>query len=125
MASAATGGAGLSRPRSAALKGPLHNPVVIRFLLALFPLWCTAAVLVLWTPWRQKLIVGSVAALTLVSPAYGLLALAVLTPLGTMIGTATELQYRLSESFVLAVHGAWIVRLGADRRRPPAPRRMA
>ncbi|PYQ78450.1 MAG: hypothetical protein DMG01_11570 [Acidobacteria bacterium] len=125
MASAATGGAGLSRPRSAALKGPLHNPVVIRFLLALFPLWCTAAVLVLWTPWRQKLIVGSVAALTLVSPAYGLLALAVLTPLGTMIESATALPYRLSESFVLAFLGAWLLRAGTDRRGPAVPRAMA
>jgi O-antigen ligase len=96
-----------------------------RLALAFFPLWCTAGVLVLWTPWRQKLIVGSVAALTLVSPAYGLLALAVLTPLGTMIESATGLPYRLSESFVMAFLGAWLLRATTDRRGPAVPRVMA
>src|SRR5207249_10418670 len=97
----------------------------IRVRRALLPLWCTAAVLVLWTPWRRKLIVGSAAALTLVSPAYGLLALAVLTPLGTMIESATALPYRLSESFVLAFLGAWLLRAGTDRGGPAVPRAMA
>jgi len=101
---------------------PVFLPAALRFALALFPLWSTVVVLVLWTPWRQKIAVGSIAALTLASPLFGLLAIAVLTPLGAIAEWATELPYRLSEAWVLAFLGAWLSRAVTDRRGPRLPR---
>jgi O-antigen ligase len=98
---------------------------VARVSLAAFPLWSTTAVLVLWTPWRQKLAVGSIAALTLVSPMHGLLAVATLAPLGELLEWTLNLNYRLSEAFVLAFLGAWLLRAAGDRRGPRMPTWMA
>ena len=98
--------------------------IAARSLLAALPAWCTLSVIVLWTPWRQKLLVGGMAALTLASPSAGLLALCVLTPLGTLLESITNLPYRLSESFVLAFIACWLLRSTADRSGPRMPRAM-
>ncbi len=94
---------------------------VARIALAAFPLWCTASVIVLWTAWRHKLIVGSIAALTLASPDAGLVAIALVAPLGTVIEQVTALPYRLSEAIVLAFLGSWLLRASTDRRGPGLP----
>jgi O-antigen ligase len=98
---------------------------IIRFVLALFPLWCTAGVVFLSTPWQQKLIVGGVAAVTLASPAAGLLAVTALTPFGAILEGLTHLPFRFSEEVVLAFLGAWLVRATADGRGPRVPPAMA
>jgi len=96
----------------------------VRALLAAFPLWCTAGVLLLWTVWRQKLLVGAIAALTLASPASGLVAVAALTPFGAILEAVLDLPFRLSEEVVLAFLAAWLIRAAGDRRGPRMPPAM-
>jgi O-antigen ligase len=97
----------------------------LRLILALFPLWCTAAVVVLETPWRQKAIVGGVAAVTSVSPAAGLLAVAALAPFGAILEAILGLPFRISEEIVLAFLGVWLLRATLDRHGPRIPASMA
>jgi O-antigen ligase len=93
-------------------------------VLAAFPVWSIGCVLVLWTVWRQKILVGLVAAVTFASPLAGLCAVAALTPFGAILERALDLPFRLSEEIVLAFLAAWLVRAGADRRGPRMPRVM-
>src|SRR3954470_15179786 len=74
----------------------------VRFALGAFPLWCTAAILVLWTPWSLKLVVGSTAALAFASPPAGIIATALLAPFGGVLGHVLDVPYRLTEAMVLA-----------------------
>ncbi len=85
--------------------------LLVRFALAAIPAFLTLAVLVFSTPWRLKLIVGSVAALTVVSPAYGLLLTALLAPLGHLIGILIGLDtFRIGEAVVVAFLASWLLR---------------
>jgi O-antigen ligase len=95
-----------------------------RALLAAFPAWTIGCVLVLWTVWRQKILVGLIAAVTLASPLAGLCTVAALTPFGAILERALDLPFRLSEEIVLAFLAAWLLRAGADRRGPRIPRVM-
>src|SRR5262245_13459817 len=94
----------------------------LRLATLAIPLWFTAAVLILSTPWRLKLIVGAMLALSIAAPAEGLLAVAVLVPLGHLIAFATVLDtFRLAEALVLAFLTGWLVRADADRPGPRVP----
>jgi len=97
----------------------------VRLALVAFPLWCTAAVLVLRTPWRLKLVVGSTAALAFVSPAAGLLATAVLAPFGGVLEHLLDVPYRMTEAMVLAFFAGWLLRTRNDLRGPSVPPGMA
>ena len=97
----------------------------VRLALAAFPLWCTAAVLILWTPWRLKLLVGGVASLAFASPAAGLLATALLAPFGATLQTLLGVPYRMSEAIVLAFLAGWLLRGRLDPRGPALPSAMA
>src|SRR6266850_1152456 len=97
----------------------------VRLALTAFPLWCTAAVLILWTPGRLKLIVGGIASLAFASPALGLLATALLTPFGALLETLLDVPYRMSEAIVLAFLAGWLLRGRLDPRGPAIPRAMA
>ena len=54
----------------------------LRLAIAAFPAWLTISILVLSTPWRLKLLIGAVAAITAASPALGLVVFSALAPLG-------------------------------------------
>src|SRR5262245_5398597 len=98
----------------------------MRILLAVFPLWCTIAVLVFNIPGRLKVIVGGLAALTLVSPSHGFMALAVVAPFGAAIESMLGiLPFRAAETFVMAVLAAWLLRAAGDRPGPHVPRVMS
>ena len=93
----------------------------VRLALAAFPLWCTVAILILWTPWRLKLVAGGIASLAFASPSAGLLATALLAPFGTPLQTLLDLPYRMTEVVVLAFLAGWLVRGRIDRRGPAIP----
>src|SRR5262245_43884421 len=97
----------------------------VRFTLVAFPLWCTAAVLILWTPWRLKLVVGGTAALAFVSPPAGLLATALLAPFGGVLEHVLDVPYRMTEAMVLAFFAGWLLRKRHDARGPSVPPVMA
>jgi O-antigen ligase len=99
--------------------------LAVRATLAAFPAWCTVGVLFLWTVWRQKLLVGGVAALTLASPAAGLITVAALMPFGAILESVLALPFRIDEEVLLAFFAVWLLRAGADRRGPHVPRLMA
>ena len=61
-------------------------------------------------------------ALSVASPAYGLLAVAALAPLGHLLGVAFGMGiFRLAEALVLAFITGWLVRAPTDRRGPRVP----
>jgi O-antigen ligase len=98
----------------------------LRLLLGAFPIWSATAVLTFHTTWRLKLIVGAMAVVTLATPAAGLCALAVLTPLAMIIGTALGVEgYRMAEMLVITFLAAWLLRAGSDRNGPRVPAGMA
>ena len=97
----------------------------VRLTLAAFPLWCTATVLLLWTPWKLKLVVGSTAALAFVSPPAGVLATAVLAPFGGVLEQVLDVPYRITEAIVLAFLAGWLLRRRTDVRGPSVPPAMA
>jgi O-antigen ligase len=97
----------------------------VRFGLLAFPLWCTAAVLILWTPWRLKLVVGTAALLAFVSPPAGLLATAALAPFGAVLAQLLDVPYRLTEAMVFAFFTGWLLRHRNDVRGPSVPPAMA
>jgi O-antigen ligase len=97
----------------------------VRLTLAAFPLWCTAAVLFLWTPWRLKFVVGATAALAFASPTAGLIATAVLVPFGGVLEHLLDVPFRMTEAMVLAFFAGWLLRQRHDRRGPSVPPGMA
>ena len=67
-----------------------------------------------------------VAAITLVSPAHGLLAVAAVAPIAELLAMLMRVeQFRLSEIVVLSFLTAWILRPWEDGRGPRMPRAMA
>jgi O-antigen ligase len=95
---------------------------ILRLSLAAVPTWFTVAVLVFNTPWRTKLLVGSVFATALVSPSRGLLAVAALTPLGHLLETGLGLEpFRIGEAIVIAFLAGWLLRERGDRSGPRVP----
>ena len=98
----------------------------VRLALAALPTWFTVAVLVFHTPWRIKLIVGSIFAAALISPAHALLALAVLAPFGRVIGLAFDMgTFRVSEALVLAFFAGWLLPPREDKPGPRVPATVA
>src|SRR5215467_2055816 len=86
-----------------------------RVALAALPAWFTLAMLVFATPWQIKVIVGLVRAITLVSPAHGLLTIAMIAPIGELLAMIMRVeQFRISEAVVLAFLTAWILRPQED-----------
>jgi O-antigen ligase len=105
---------------------PIWRTWPARFTLAAIPAWFTLAILLFATPWRIKAIVGLVAAITLVSPAHGLLAVAAVAPIAELLAMLMRVeQFRLSEIVVLSFLTAWILRPWEDGRGPRMPRAMA
>jgi O-antigen ligase len=95
---------------------------ILRLSLAAVPTWFTIAVLVFDTPWRTKLLVGSVFATALISPSRGLLAVAFLTPLGHLLETGLGLEpFRISEAIVIAFLAGWLLGGRGDRSGPRVP----
>lgn len=95
----------------------------LRLAIAAFPAWLTISILVLSTPWRLKLLIGAVAAITAASPALGLVVFSALAPLGELIAVYIGLErFRITEALAIAFLCAFIVRPVADR---PGPRAFA
>jgi O-antigen ligase len=100
----------------------IWRSAALRLLFGAFPLWSAIAVLTFRTGWQLKLTVGALALLTLATPAAGLAALAVLTPLALVIAGTLHLEgYRLAEMFVMTFLAAWLLRAGSDRPGPRVP----
>jgi O-antigen ligase len=114
-------------PHSASLRPPLiWRSAAVRLLLGAFPIWSATAVLTFHTGWALKLIVGALALLTLATPAAGLSALALMTPLALAFAGMLHLEgYRMAEMFVLTFLAAWLLRAGSDRSGPRVPPVMA
>jgi len=92
----------------------------VRLLLAAIPIWCTGALLVGSTSWRLTSLVVAIVAITLAAPAYGLVAVALVTPFGALLQPLIGMQLRLAEAIVLAFLAAWLVRPPAQQPgRPP------
>ncbi len=113
-------------PRNADRPALVWRSLLLRVLLVAFPAWSVVAVLLFRTGWPLKLIVGALALLTLASPAAGLSAVAVLTPLALAIGGALHVEgYRLAEMLALTFLAAWLLRANSDRCGPRLPPLMA
>jgi O-antigen ligase len=114
------------RAGGAAWSAIVWRSLGVRLVLAAIPAWFTIAVLIFSTPWRLKLIVGAIVVITAVSPAAGLLATAVLAPLGHLLAIALALgTFRLGDAIVLAFLTTWVLRPHADRDGPQTPRTLA
>lgn len=86
----------------------------VRFLLAAFPLWYAYDILTSSSSRALRLVVALVAAVTVVSPYYGLQAVALLTPFGGA-------SINGSEAMMVAFLGMWLLRASRDRPGPQPP----
>jgi O-antigen ligase len=94
----------------------------LRMALLAVPAWFTVAVLVFRVPMSVKLIVGVVLATSLVSPVAGLLAVAALAALGSLLSQLVDGgTFRMSEAVVLAFFTGWLLRALKDRPGPGVP----
>lgn len=101
----------------------LWRSLPLRLVVAAFPVWLTISILVLSTPWRLKLLIGSVAAVTLASPAVGLFVFSAVAPLGDLIGIYMGLErFRITEALAIAFLAGFVLRRFDDR---PGPRVFA
>jgi len=109
------------------LRGSLvWRSAALRMLLAAFPLWSIAAVLVYHTTWTLKLAVAGIAGVTLIWPAGALLIIAAVAPVGAAIADVIGMaQYRLTEMLAMGFLAAWLLRAGNDREGPRVPPLMA
>jgi O-antigen ligase len=116
---------GLAHASTDSLGGPpplIWRSTVLRLVIAAFPLWSATAVLTFHTTWPLKIAVAALALLTLATPAGGLCAIAVLTPVAFVMAAAVHLEgYRLDEMFVMTFLAAWLLRAGSDRNGPRVP----
>jgi len=85
---------------------------MLRRLLSVVPSWVTvAALLSTATPPVAKLIIAAVLAVTLWSPAEGLLLAAGLAPLGALLAVIFEIDpFRLTEAIIVSFLAGWLVR---------------
>ena len=98
----------------------------MRLALAAFPLWCTVAVLVFNTPWRLRLLVGGLWALSATRPDIGLLAVAAIVALGHYVEVGLGVQpFRISEAVVMAFFAGWLLPDRTDHDGPRVPGRAA
>ena len=86
----------------------------VRFLLAAFPFWYAYDLLTSSSSRALRVIVALVAAVTVASPYYGLLSVALLTPFGRALING-------SETMVAAFVGVWLIRASRDRPGPQPP----
>lgn len=87
----------------------IWRSATLRLFLAAIPAWCTVALLIAAT-WRVRMIIAAVAAVTIASPAAGLVSVALLTPFGFLLQKVVVLQLRFSEAIVVAFLAAWLLR---------------
>src|SRR5712691_8374969 len=86
------------------------------------PAWFTVAVFIFRVQMSVKLIVGVVLATSLASPVAGLLAVAALAPLGSLLSQLVDGgTFRMSEAVVLAFFTGWLLRALEDRPGPGVP----
>lgn len=99
--------------------------LALRLMLAAVPAWLTTAILVFATPWILKLVVGVVVAATLVSPSAGLVAVALVAPLGQLIALSFSPSgaptFRVTEAIVVAFLAVWLLRPADERPGPRVP----
>jgi O-antigen ligase len=94
----------------------------LRLALAAFPVWCTVSLLLFNAPWRFRLLVTGLFALTAVAPHAGLVAIAAFVPLGRLMQIGLGLQpFRLTEAMVLAFFAGWLARPRSDHDGPRVP----
>jgi O-antigen ligase len=103
----------------------IWRSTALRLSLAAIPVLCTSSLLVQPTPWSIKLIVGGLAALSVASPEYGLLVIALLTPFGTLLRQILDVPFRMSEVLALAFLAGWLLPPRDDRSGPRIPPPMA
>jgi O-antigen ligase len=95
---------------------------LLRLALLAVPAWFTISVLIFRGPVSIKLIVGFVLAASLASPVAGLLTVAALAPLGTLLAQfGGDALFRMSDAVVLAFFTGWLLRAPTDRPGPAAP----
>jgi O-antigen ligase len=97
----------------------------LRLSLAAVPVLCATSLLVQPTPWSIKIIVSGLAVLTVASPEYGLLAIALLTPFGTLLRQTLDVPFRMSEVLALAFLAGWLLPGREDRDGPRVSPPMA
>jgi O-antigen ligase len=95
---------------------------LLRVALLAVPAWFTISVLIFRVPVSIKLIVGFVLAASLASPVAGLLTVAALAPLGTLLALfGGDALFRMGDAVVLAFFTGWLLRAPKDRPGPAAP----
>jgi hypothetical protein len=94
----------------------------VRILLAAFPLWYAYDVLTSSSSRVLQGLVVFVAAITLASPYYGLLSVALLTPFGRSFESDVTIRpVNVSEAMAVAFVGIWLLRANRDRPGPQPP----
>ena len=95
----------------------------VRLLLAVIPAWFTVSILIFNVEMPTKVIVGSILALSIVSPVAGFLCALAVAPLGHLLSVLiTYNDFRVTEAVVLAFFTGWLLHGYADHRGPEMPR---
>ena len=98
---------------------PIGWSLPARLVLAAVPASLTVWVLVANVVWSTKAVLAATLALSCAAPAWGLLLVAILAPLGQLIAPAVSYpEFRISEAIVLAFLAGWLARGLPDRRGP-------
>jgi putative inorganic carbon (hco3(-)) transporter len=94
----------------------------LRLALAALPLWFTLTILRAEVAWTIKLLVTAVFAVSAVSPASGLIAVAAIAPFGRFAAAGLHSDpLRISEAVVLAFFAGWVLLPRADAAGPRTP----
>jgi len=98
------------------------NSRTLRLALAVFPVWCTASLLVFNAPWGFRFLATAMFGISAAAPHIGLLALAAFIPLGHLVQAGLNLYpFRVTEAVVLAFFAGWLVRPEPDHDGPRVP----
>jgi O-antigen ligase len=118
--------AALRGDRRASLTSQMSIPrgvrAVGRVALAIAPLWLIWSLAVspsLALPVRAVIV--AVGALALVSPAEALIVVALITPMGDLIGIGMEAPIRIAEAVVVAFFAGWLLRPVLNQKIGPSP----
>jgi putative inorganic carbon (hco3(-)) transporter len=96
--------------------------IALRLALVAIPAWLTFSLLVFHVSWATKLLIAIVVGVSIAAPAWGLLLVAVLAPLGRSIAPFIgPPNFRVSEAVIVAFLVGWAIRAVPDRRGPRVP----
>jgi hypothetical protein len=105
---------------------PLWRSTAARLAFAIIPCCTTVGVVTLLVPWPMRVAIGLVFAISIISPATGLVAVAMAAPFGELSAVLLGLPvFRASEAVVLAFLAGWLLRGAPDRPGPRLPTVLA